>query len=89
MTSELDYAVMTVTIRLFAGLRERAGVGSIDLELAAGASVSDALRSPLLADLMGGLRCVMAVNRRYAGLDDLLSPGDELALVPPVSGGER
>jgi molybdopterin synthase catalytic subunit len=77
---------VVVTIRLFAMLRERAGASEIELELPDGARVRDALDR--LDDLAGGLPLVMAVNRDYADGDSPLSPGDELALIPPVSGGE-
>lgn len=76
---------MHVQVRLFAALRERAGADSIDLDLPAGARVADALAQ--LDWLTGGLRVVMAVNREYADGDAELSPDDELALIPPVSGG--
>jgi MoaE-MoaD fusion protein len=74
-----------VTVRLFAMLRERAGAGSVTLELPEGARVRDALDS--LAGLAEGIPLVMAVNREYASEDDVLGAGDELALIPPVSGG--
>ena len=77
---------MEVTVRLFAVLRERAGAGEVTLELPDGARVRDALDS--LGSITSGVPVVMAVNREYADADDLLSPDDELALVPPVSGGE-
>jgi MoaE-MoaD fusion protein len=80
---------MQVTIRLFAMLRERAGTDSLVLELPAGARVRDALAAAPVAALAEGLPLVMAVNREYAAEDALLSPGDELALVPPVSGGAQ
>ena len=76
---------MEVTVRLFAMLRERAGTGEVSLELPEGASVADALRE--LRDLAEGLPLVMAVNREYAREEHVLEPGDELALIPPVSGG--
>jgi molybdopterin converting factor subunit 1 len=76
---------MSVTVRLFAILRERAGTDRIELELPEGARVADALEA--VDHLAGGLRLVMAVNREYAAPDDPLSAGDELALIPPVSGG--
>jgi len=75
-----------VTVRLFAMLRERAGAGEMVLELPDGASVRDALDR--LGDLAEGLPLVMAVNREYAPEHHVLDPGDELALIPPVSGGE-
>jgi MoaE-MoaD fusion protein len=74
-----------VTVRLFAMLRERAGAGSVTLELPEGARVRDALDS--LSDLAEGIPLVMAVNREYASEDQVLGAGDELALIPPVSGG--
>jgi molybdopterin synthase catalytic subunit len=77
---------MEVTVRLFAMLRERAGARELTLELPDGARVSDALAE--LGDLAAGLPLVMAVNRVYAPEDHVLDPGDELALIPPVSGGE-
>ncbi len=76
---------MQVRIRLFAALRERAGVGEIELELPEGARVSDALAE--LAPLTDGVPVVMAVNQEYAAAEAELSSGDELALIPPVSGG--
>jgi molybdopterin synthase catalytic subunit/molybdopterin converting factor small subunit len=74
-----------ITIRLFAILRERAGSGSMTLELPEGARVGDALAA--LAGLAEGIPLVMAVNREYADEDQVLDAGDELALIPPVSGG--
>jgi MoaE-MoaD fusion protein len=74
-----------VTVRLFAMLRERAGASELTLELPEGARVRDALAQ--LAGLAEGLPLVMAVNRDYASEDTPLDPGDELALIPPVSGG--
>jgi MoaE-MoaD fusion protein len=76
---------MKVTVRLFAILRERAGSDRLELDLPEGARVADALRA--VDHLAGGLRLVMAVNREYAAPEDPLSAGDELALIPPVSGG--
>jgi MoaE-MoaD fusion protein len=76
---------MTVRIRLFAMLRERAGRDELELELPEGARVADALAA--LDHLAGGLSLVLAVNREYAAPDLVLRAGDELALIPPVSGG--
>ena len=82
---------MTVTVRLFAILRERAGRDSIDVELDEGATVAEALERlsarPELGDLLQRMPVRMAVNRDYADADTTLAAGDELALVPPVSGG--
>jgi MoaE-MoaD fusion protein len=79
-------ARMEVTVRLFAMLRERAGAREVTLELPEGARVSDALAE--LGSIAEGLPLVMAVNREYAPEDHVLDEGDELALIPPVSGGE-
>jgi molybdopterin converting factor subunit 1 len=76
---------MQVRVRLFAALRERAGREELELELPADARVGDALDE--LEWLTGGLRVVMAINREYADGDAVLHTGDELALIPPVSGG--
>ena len=75
---------MRVTVRLFAILRQRAGRDTLELALPDGARVSDALAE--VDDLAGGLKLVMAVNREYAAADHPLEAGDELALIPPVSG---
>ncbi len=76
---------MEVTVRLFAMLRERAGRPAVTLELPEGARVADALAE--LDGLADGLPLVMAVNREYADEGRVLDAGDELALIPPVSGG--
>lgn len=83
---------MLLQVRLFAVLRERAGRDSLEIELAAGATVAEALRalaatSEPLGEALEAMPVVMAVNRSYAGEEQTLSPGDELALIPPVSGG--
>lgn len=76
---------MEVRVRLFAALRERAGTGELRLELPEGATVAEALTA--VDHLSGGLALVMAVNREYAEPGQVLTADDELALVPPVSGG--
>lgn len=76
---------MLVRVRLFAGLRERAGARELELVLPEGARVADALSA--MASLTRGVPVLMAVNREYADGDALLASGDELALIPPVSGG--
>jgi molybdopterin synthase catalytic subunit len=81
---------MDVTVRLFASLREHAGAGKLELELADGATVADAivaLRDGALAGLPENAPFVTAVAREYVKPDHPLAQGDELALVPPVSGG--
>jgi MoaE-MoaD fusion protein len=73
---------VSVTVRLFAGLRERAGWSSRDVEAATVAEVWPALG---LGDEPEGL--LYAVNREYAEPGRELADGDEVALIPPVSGG--
>jgi molybdopterin synthase catalytic subunit/molybdopterin converting factor small subunit len=75
---------MNVTVRLFAVLRERAGRASVELDLPEGATVRDAIAAVPEAD---GVPVVMAVNREVAPEDLVLRANDELALIPPVSGG--
>ena len=76
---------MQVRVRLFAGLRERAGAGELELELPEGAVVGDALEK--VRALTDGVPVVMAVNHEYADPGAPLQAGDEVALIPPVSGG--
>ena len=74
---------MRVTVRLFAGLRELAGRSSLELEDVA--TVADVWPRLGLGDEPGGL--LYAVNREYVSTDTALADGDEVALIPPVSGG--
>jgi molybdopterin synthase catalytic subunit len=76
---------MEVRVRLFAMLRERAGTSDVVLDLPDGSLVRDAIAQ--LEHLAAGIPLVMAVNREYASEETALDPGDELALIPPVSGG--
>ena len=81
---------MELNVRLFALYRERAGVREFPLELPAGAIVSDLtdavrLRYPRLAP--PDVKIVVAVNADYAEPEDVLNPGDDVCLIPPVSGG--
>jgi MoaE-MoaD fusion protein len=71
-----------VRVRLFAGLREQAGWSERELDAATVADVWPALG---LGDEPAGL--LYAVNREYADRDLELRDGDEVALIPPVSGG--
>jgi molybdopterin synthase catalytic subunit/molybdopterin converting factor small subunit len=71
-----------VTVRLFAGLRERAGWSTREIDADTVAEVWGALG---LGDEPAGL--LYAVNREYAEQAQPLADGDEVALIPPVSGG--
>ena len=74
---------MRVSVRLFAGLRERAGSSHVDVDLPDEAVVADLLE---VMGLAPG-QCVVALNREYAPADARVLATDEVALIPPVSGG--
>ncbi|HEU0055640.1 MAG TPA: molybdenum cofactor biosynthesis protein MoaE [Gaiella sp.] len=76
---------MKVAVRLFAALRERAGAREAALELDEGALVDDVWPALGLGEEPTGL--VYAVNRAYVERGTPLADGDEVALIPPVSGG--
>src|SRR3954452_20417718 len=81
---------MLVTVRLFAGLRERAGAARLDVEVPEPATVGGLLTA-LEGTPIGALpprSCIVAVNREYAAAAEPIAAGDEVALIPPVSGGE-
>ena len=77
---------MKANVRLFAAVRERAGTPSIELELEDGATVADVWPLLDLGDEPPGL--LYAVNRTYADRDTRLAEADEVAVIPPVSGGD-
>jgi molybdenum cofactor biosynthesis protein MoaC/molybdopterin converting factor subunit 1 len=83
---------MTVQVRLFALLRQRAGRDRMQLSLPSGATVGEALRELCaqapLGDMLERMPVGVAVNRQYARAETRLRDGDELALIPPVSGGQ-
>jgi molybdopterin converting factor subunit 1 len=81
---------MTVSVILFAAARELAGADSIAVELLPGSTVADlraelARRVPLLAVLLA--KSALAVNHDFADDAIVLQPTDEVAVIPPVSGG--
>ncbi len=81
---------MDVKVRLFAGLREFVGQSEIPVSLAEGATIGDlgdriGLDYPKLGPLLSGL--AWAVNEEYRSRDYRLRDGDEIALIPPISGG--
>ncbi|MEK9145164.1 MAG: MoaD/ThiS family protein [Elusimicrobiota bacterium] len=79
---------MKVRVLFFAAARQWAGSSALELGLPEGALVQDALRSAELACLAPRLSSIrLAVNERFAALDSPLHDGDELAVLPPVSGG--
>ncbi len=83
---------MKVTVRFFATYRDVAGKPQIEMEMDDGASLGDLLERlydtyPKLKKWSESIIC--SVNRKYADEDKVLEPGDEVALLPPVSGGAR
>ena len=78
-------------IKLFATLKDRAGAPEIDLDLPAATTVRElraaiSAQYPSLAELTA--RSVVSVNREFAFNEDSVKPADEVALFPPVSGGQ-
>jgi molybdopterin converting factor subunit 1 len=81
---------VTVRVLFFAYLRERCGVRETTMELPAGATVSDLWRGLVMR--YEGLPAApprFAVNRLYVDKEHTLHDNDELALIPPVSGGSQ
>jgi molybdopterin converting factor subunit 1 len=81
---------MRINVRFFALVRDRVGVPQTELALEQGSSVAQAIeiigeRFPSLVTLLP--RIGYALNQSYVDRTEILSDGDELALIPPVSGG--
>jgi molybdopterin synthase catalytic subunit len=72
-----------ISVRLFAGLRERAGSDHVELDLPDEARARDVLAA---MGLEPG-QCIVALDREYAPADARVLPSHEVALIPPVSGG--
>lgn len=91
-SDDLSAGSFTADVRLFAWLAEMASSRSVRVEIAEGSPattvVARALRAAGLSDALGVAGVArLAVNRRYATAGDVIHRGDELALIPPVSGG--
>ena len=81
---------MKTRVKFFASYREIAGRSEAVLDLVDGATLGPLLedlrgRSPKLGSLTGAI--IISVNKRYAKEDVVLKEGDEVVLLPPVSGG--
>jgi MoaE-MoaD fusion protein len=77
---------VNVRVRLFAALRERAGAGALEIDVPDGATVGDVWPQLELGDEPAGL--LYARNRAYVDRTEALRAGDEVAVIPPVSGGD-
>ena len=83
---------MEITVRLFASLRERVGQSELTREVESGLTVEGlwimlAKEFPSLQPFTG--KILFAVNQAYARGNHRLEVGDEVALIPPVSGGKN
>ena len=81
---------MEITVRFFALYRERAGLSSLAMEVPDGATVAgltDAVRQRFPRLAPPEVKIVVAVNAEYAEPEQALRPGDDVCLIPPVSGG--
>lgn len=83
---------MQVRVLLFAQLREMAGARELCVEVGAGATAGEVRAAvgrerPALAGLLAN--CGLALNEAYVAEETPVRAGDVLALIPPVSGGER
>lgn len=86
-----DFAVR-VQVKLFAAAREIVGQRELSLDLEEGSTVSDLMehffvRYPRLREMAGSL--LLAVNREFSEPTAKLREGDEVGVIPPVSGGEH
>lgn len=83
---------MDVTIKLFASLREKAGTSNLIMSVPEGTNVQQLL-SLIQAEkleLEGAIKGVLvAINHEYASADTIINESDDLALIPPVSGGAQ
>lgn len=81
---------MRVTVRLFARLRDIAGTAELARDISAGATIGSVWRQMVreFPDLARYERSISsAVNADYARMDHAVQDGDEIAFLPPVSGG--
>ncbi|CAN5528835.1 MoaD/ThiS family protein [soil metagenome] len=81
---------VVIKVKLFAIVRDKAARGDVSLELPEDATVADAIEKlsaelPAIASHLP--RCAFALNFEYTSVSEPLNDGDELAVIPPVSGG--
>jgi len=79
---------MRVTVKFFASVREVVGSRSQEVDLPDGATLADLWQTYVEKyPRLGNLALAYAVNHEYSGLQRVLKDGDEVAFIPPVSGG--
>ncbi len=81
-----------VSIRLFAGFREKIGAEKIEVSVPDKTRLDDFIRLlgsefPEIGALIEKSQATIAVNHEIAGMDQIITDSDEIALFPPVSGG--
>jgi molybdopterin converting factor subunit 1 len=81
---------MKIKVKFFASYKEAVGTDEMDLDVKKGTNVSQLLevvktKHPSIGELIEPL--IVSVNKEYAEFDKVLQEGDEVALLPPVSGG--
>ena len=81
---------MKIKVKFFAAYKEAVGRDGVDMDMKQGSDVSQLLEAvksmhPAIGDLIEPL--IVSVNKEYATFDTILKDGDEVALLPPVSGG--
>ena len=81
---------MKIKVKFFASYKEAVGTDEMDLDVENGTDVSQLLEAvktkhPAIGELIEPL--IVSVNKEYAEFDKVLKEGDEVALLPPVSGG--
>ncbi|WP_164084684.1 MoaD/ThiS family protein [Alteromonas flava] len=84
--------MIKVTVKFFAFFREQLGISAIDVECAQNSRVQDVLNRlyqdfPRLAEMVKSQNTLCAVNHQLVGLEHALNNGDEVAFLPPVTGG--
>jgi molybdopterin converting factor subunit 1 len=82
---------MHITVKLFALMREKAGTETLQLTVPEGTTIRQALgvlrqQQPILAPYLANVR--LSLHTEFVEAETVLQPGDEVALIPPVSGGK-
>lgn len=84
---------MAINVLFFAHLRDLAGMNAVELEIGDAQSARDLLtlmrgRVPdALIDALADESAMVSINQRYAGWGGVINDGDEIGILPPVSGG--